>query len=268
MKDKKRKTIGLALGSGAYRGFAHIGILKSLQKHNIPLDYLSGASIGAWVAAYYAVFGNTDVLERNLIDNHKENLSLLFDLRSRGGLISGQKFVAYLEEKLNYSSFADLQIPLQIVATDLTTADSYVFKSGSVAEAVRASTAVPLVFQAWEQNKKFLVDGGMSNPVPVNLVRQMGADIVIGVNLYNSQEFANPLTGLTDTITRGTLILLRNLSRASISDADLVVEPNMSSWQKHSSLSKYFTRATAEAMIKVGEKAMDKLIPALKKLIS
>src|SRR5680860_250987 len=163
MSKKLRKTIGLALGSGAYRGFAHIGILRSLQKNNIPLDYLSGASIGAWVAAYYAVFGNTDVLERNLIDNHKENLSLLFDLRSRSGLISGKKFVAYLEEKLNYSSFADLKILLQIVATDLATANPYVFKSGSVAEAVRASTAVPLIFQAWEQDKKFLVDGGMSN---------------------------------------------------------------------------------------------------------
>jgi len=264
----KRKKIGLALGSGAYRGFAHIGVIRSLEKHDIAIDYLSGASIGAWVAAYYAVFGDITVLERNLIDNHKENLSLLLDFRGRTGLISGQKFVAYLEKKLNYSSFADLKIPLQIVATDLATADPYVFKSGSVAEAVRASTAIPLVFQAWEQNKKFLVDGGMSNPVPVNLVRKMGADIVIGVNLYNSKEFANPLTGVTDTVTRGTLILLRNLSRVSISDADLVVEPNMSFWQKHSSLSKYFTKATAEAMIKAGEKAMDKLIPALKKLIS
>ncbi len=267
MTAKTRKTIGLALGSGAYRGFAHIGVLKSLKKNNIPIDYLSGASIGAWVGAYYAVFEDTITLQHDLIDNQKENLSLLWDFRG-GGLISGQKFVSYLEKKLNYSNFSDLKIPLRIVATDLASGEPYVFQDGPVAAAVRASTAVPLVFQAWEQDGKFLVDGGLSNPVPVDLARQMGADIVIAVSLYNRSEFVAPAAGPIETITRSTLLVLHNLSRAGTAAADMVVEPDTSRWQKASSLSKYFTKTAADGMIAAGEAAMDRIMPDLKKLIS
>lgn len=261
------KTIGLALGSGAYRGFAHIGVIRSLEKNNIPIDYLSGSSIGAWVAAYYAVFKDTIILERSLIDNQKENFSLLLDFRGRRGLINGQKFVSYLEKKLNYANFFNLKIPLQIVATDLASGVPYIFKNGSLASAVRASTAVPVVFQAWEQDGKFLVDGGLSNPVPTDLVRDMGADIVIAVSLYNENEFAAPPTSLTGTVVRSTLIVLHNLSRAGAAAADIVVAPDTSHWQKASSLSKYFTKAAADGMIAAGEAAMDRMIPDLKKLL-
>jgi NTE family protein len=268
MPGKKHKTIGLALGSGAYRGFAHIGVLKSLKKNGIPIDYLSGCSIGAWVGAYYAVFQDTLTLERDLINNQKENFSLLLDLRGRGGIISGQKFMAYLSRKLNDSHFSDLKIPLQIVATDLSDGSPYIFKDGPVAPAVRASTAVPLVFKSWEQDGKFLADGGLSNPVPSDVVRRMGADIVIAVSLYNASEFVTPPVGISETITRSTLIMLHNLSAAGNAAADVVVEPDLSRWHKASSLSKYFTKSAADGMIAAGEAAMDKMIPALRRLMS
>jgi len=266
--NSARKTIGLALGAGAYRGFAHIGVLKSLKKNNIPVDYLSGASIGAWVGAYYAVFQDTLTLERDLIDNQKENLSLLLDFRGRGGLISGQKFVSYLEAKLNHSEFSGLKIPLRIAATDLVSGEPYVFRKGSVATAVRASTAVPLVFQAWEQDGKILADGGLSNPVPVNLARDMGADIVIAISLYNEYEFQAPAAGAVGMINRSTLIVLHNLARAGMAGADIIVAPDTSPWHKVSSLSKYFTKSAADGMIAAGEAAMDKAMPALKKLLA
>ena len=262
----QRKTIGLALGSGAYRGFAHIGVIRSLQKHGIPIDYLSGASIGAWVAAYYAIYQDLDLLENDLTQNGRENVSLLFDF-SRGGVIGGQKFSSYLEQKLQRHSFSDLKIPLQIVATDLTSGLPYIFKDGDVALAVRASTSVPLVFKPLAYEEKLLVDGGMSNPVPCNLVKGMGADVVIGVNLYNDNEFSDKSSSITDLAWRSSVIMLYNLAQASLSSADVAIEPDLSSFRQKSSLAKYFDRETAQKMMEVGERAADQAIPKIKKLL-
>jgi NTE family protein len=264
---KKQKTIGLALGSGAFRGFAHIGVIRSLEKHNIPIDYLSGASIGAWVAAYYAIFKNIDKLEHELTAKPMDNLPMLFDLSWTGGFIGGYKFMSYLEQNLSHHNFSSLQLPLQIVATDLITGKPYVFKSGDVAEAVRASTSVPLVFKPVSFKNKLLVDGGLSNPVPVNLVKEMGADIVIGVNLYHKNEFIQKKFTMPNVVLRSTRIVLHNLGKVAIKNADVIIEPDTSKYIKESSLSKYFTKEIAEEMIKIGEKATDKVIPQIKALL-
>jgi len=260
-----RKTIGLALGSGAYRGFAHIGVIKSLEKHGIPIDYLSGSSIGAWVAAYYAIFKDISVLEKDLINNTKENLALLFDLSWSGGFIDGRKFTTYLEKKLQSHDFSALKIPLQIVATDLISGDPYIFKSGDVARAVRASTSVPLLFKPIQHEGKILVDGGISHPVPGDLVRSMGADLVISVNLYNSQEFKSQKITVPSIIVRSTMAGLYNLSRADLKSADIIIEPDTSPFVGVSSLSKYFTKEVADKLIAIGAKATDKVIPEIKK---
>lgn len=263
----KRKTIGLALGSGAYRGFAHIGVLKSLEKHGFSIDYLSGSSIGSWVGAYYALFKNWQQLEKDLIENTKENLSLLFDLSWRGGLINGQRFIKYLDKRFAGQTFHDLQIPLQIAATDINSGAPYIFKSGLLSEAVRASTSVPVVFRPFLYHEHYLVDGGMSNAVPCNLVKAMGADIVIGVNLYNKNEFSSLPSSLSNMAGRSTVILLHNLASGAVREADILIEPDMSTFSRKSGLAKYFTKDIALQMIKVGELATDKALPKLKKLL-
>jgi len=262
-----RKTIGLALGSGAYRGFAHIGVIKSLEKHHIPIDYLSGASIGAWVAAYYAIFQDIGVLEKDLINNTKENLSLLLDFNWSGGFIGGQKFTAYLEKKLRQHDFSALKIPLQITATDLISGGPHVFKSGDIALAVRASTSVPLIFKPVQYEEKLLVDGGLSNPVPGELVRNMGADIVIGVNLYNANEFKNQKITAPNIIVRSAMVGLYNLARADLKNVDVIIEPDTSPLARASSLSKYFTKEVADQLITIGEKATDLVIPEIRKML-
>ena len=264
---KKRKTVGLALGSGAFRGFAHIGVIKSLKKHGIPIDYLSGASIGAWVAAYYAIFKDVDRLEKELTDKPMENLPLLFDLSWTGGFIGGQKFMAYLEKSLHYHNFSALKLPLRVVATDLVTGQPFVFSSGDVAQAVRASTSVPLVFKPMAYQKKLLVDGGLSNPVPGDLVKNMGADIVIGVNLYNKNEFVERKFTMPNVILRSTRIALHNLSKVAVRNADVVIEPDTSQFIKENSFTKYFTKKIADQMIKIGERATDKHIAEIKRLL-
>ncbi len=264
---KKRKTIGLALGSGAFRGFAHIGVIRSLEKHNIPIDYLSGASIGAWVAAYYAAHKDISKLEKDLTTNPKENLPLLFDLSWTGGFIGGQKFMSFLEKNLQHHQFSALKIPLKIVATDLITGQSFIFESGDVARAVRASTSVPLVFKPVKYKDKLLVDGGLSNPVPGDLLKKMGADIVIGVNLYNKHEFIGKKFTMPNVILRSTRIVLHNLGKVAVKHADIIIEPDTSKYVREGNLTKYFTKEIANAMIKIGERATDKVIPQIKALL-
>lgn len=264
---KKRKTIGLALGSGGFRGFAHIGVIRSLEKHGIPIDYLSGASIGAWVAASYAIFKDSKKLETDLTDKPRENWPILLDFSWSGGLINGRKFFNFLEKSLDKHNFSDLQIPLKIVSTDLITGNPHIFEDGDVAQAVRASTSVPLVFKPMSFGDELLADGGLCNPVPCSLVRGMGADIVIGANLYTKKEFVGKKLSLANIAMRTMRIFLYNLTEELLKDSDVVINIDVSRYTKESSLSKYFTKEIGDAIIKIGEETTDKEIPAIKKLL-
>ena len=267
-KAKIRKTVGLALGSGAFRGFAHIGVLRSLIKHGIPIDYLSGASIGAWAAAYYAAFGDTDRLEKDLASHPVETLPMFFDFSLTGGFIGGAKINGFLEKGLGHKTFAKLKIPLRIAATEIVSGQPYVFSSGDVARAVRASSSVPLVFKPLIQKGKIFVDGGLSNPVPCNLVRDMGADIVIGVNLYHKNEFVNRKFTMPQVVLRSTRIVMHNLAKADIKHADVAIEPDTSMIVKEQGLQKYFTKGVADELIRMGEQATNKAIPKIKRLLA
>lgn len=270
MKNKaiKRKTVGLALGSGAFRGFAHIGVLKSLIKHGIPIDYLSGASIGAWIAAYYAVSEDVKKVEAALASKPTDNLPMFFDFSFFGGFIDGGKINVALEKGLKHHVFSKLKIPLKIVATDLVSGQPYVFETGDIARAVHASISVPLVFRPVSHKGKLFVDGGLSNPIPCNLVRDMGADVVIGVNLYHKNEFVNRKFTMSQVVLRSTRIVLHNLALADIKGADVIIGPDTSSFLKEQGFQKYFTSEVAAELIKIGEQATNKMIPKIRKLLA
>lgn len=264
---QKRKTIGLALGAGGFRGFAHIGVIRSLEKHGIPIDYLSGTSIGAWVGASYAIFKDSEKLEKDLTAKPRENWPILLDFSWTGGFISGQKFVKFLESSLDGHDFSSLKIPLKIVATDLVTGQPHIFESGNVAQAVRASTSIPLVFKPLSYNNELLVDGGLCNPVPASLLKQMGADFVIAVNLYNKKEFIGSKLSMPNIALRTMRIFLYNLAEGSLKTADVVINIDVSKYAKESSFSQYFTEKIGEEIIKIGEEEMDKFIPQIKSLL-
>lgn len=264
---KKRKTIGLALGSGGFRGFAHIGVIKSFKKHNVPIDYLSGSSIGAMVAAHYALFEDTGLLTEALTARPKDNMFLFLDLSWAGGLISGQKLMVYLKKVFGSSEFSNTKVPVRILATDLITGRPYVFSTGDLAEAVRASSAIPLVFKPAIQDDKLLVDGGLSNPVPGDLLKELGADIVIGVDLYHQNEFVKKNFTMSKIAMRSLRIGLYNLAKASHANFDLVIEPDTSKYIMNSSLTKLFTQEIAQQLIDIGEKEADRLMPKIKALI-
>jgi NTE family protein len=267
-KKKNRKTIGLALGSGGLRGFAHIGVLKVLEKHKIPIDYLSGASVGSWVAAYYALTKDIKRFEREILSHPLDSLPMFFELSLTGGFINGSKLTTFLEKSLRHHGFSATKIPLEIVTTDLISGQPFIFKTGSLALATRASMSVPLVFKPVSYHNKLLVDGGLSNPVPCNLVRGLGADIVIGINLYHKNEFVERKFTMPNIMLRSTRIVMYNLAQVDVRAADVIISPDTSPVIKVQGLGKYFTKEVADRLIKIGEQAAEKAIPAIKKLLA
>lgn len=181
--DVKQVKIGLALGSGAARGWSHIGIIKGLAELGIEPEIVCGSSIGALVGAAYAA-DKLDLLEawtRSL--TWKEIIRFLDPSLNGGGFIQGEKLTEFVTESVDAVDFEQLPRQLGIVATELESGREVWFRNGSVMDAVRASISLPGLFTPVFLDGRWLVDGGLANPVPVSLCRAMGADIVIAVNL-------------------------------------------------------------------------------------
>ncbi len=175
--------IGLALGSGAARGWAHIGIIQALEEMGIKIDVVAGCSIGAYVGAAYASNKLPEMASWAESLTEWQVLGLMGVGLRRGGLASGQKVFQALEENFCEAEFENLQKPLAVVATDLYSGKEVSFLKGPIAPAVRASCAIPALFPPVCFEERWLVDGAVVNPVPVNLCRQLGADFVFAVNL-------------------------------------------------------------------------------------
>lgn len=265
---KKRKTVGLALGSGGFRGFALLGVIKVLEKNNIPIDLLSGASIGSWVAAHYAIFHDIEKLKEEIVKNPREKLPIIFDLSWRGGFVNGEKFEKFLKKDFGMGDISQTPIPLVVVATDLNTGSEMVFEKGKISSAVRASCSVPLVFKPKKYHDHYLVDGGLSNPVPCDVLRNKGADIVIGVNLYHTNEFISKKFTMAKVALRSTRIAVHNLAVNSCKFADVVISPDTSKLINSVKFKEYLDPKVVDDLIKIGEKATEKEIPKIKKLLN
>ncbi len=177
-----RPRIGIALGSGSARGWAHIGVLRALHEAGVEPDLVCGTSMGAFVGAAYAS-GDLDKLEIWATSLSRRDVIGFFDVGFTGGLIKGEKLLNFAASTFLDGQFSDLDRPFACVATDLATGREVWLKEGRVAEAVRASIALPGLFTPHFLDDRHLVDGGLVNPVPVSLCRALGADLVIAVDL-------------------------------------------------------------------------------------
>lgn len=261
------KKVGLALGSGGVRGLAHIGVLKALIKNNIPIDFIAGSSIGSWVGAHYALFKDVSKLEEITTGKKQEKIFSFAEISFTGGLIKGEKLEKLLNEWLHYANFDNLKIPLKIVATDLVTGQEVVFDQGPVAVAVRASMAVPGFFKPVKIGDKILVDGGVLNPVPDEIVKKMGADIVISVNLDNYEDLKTTerkYNSFKEVASRSLEIMRKYLAQDSMNSSDFIIQPPL---KEYSSWLDYFTKDKGAEIIAIGEKETEKIIPELKNRI-
>ena len=192
-RDLSGRLVGLALGSGAAYGLSHIGILRMFEKENIPIDIISGASIGALIGAFYSAGFDSKELEKVAKSINKRNAFFkLIGFRdlsiAHRGFIKGNKIVKYLESYLGDLAFRDLKIPLRIVAANLFNSEEVIFEAGRVVEAIRASISIPGIFRPYYYRGDYLIDGGVIDPLPVKVLANLGVKKIIAVNVLASAK--------------------------------------------------------------------------------
>jgi len=178
----RKPAIGLALGGGSARGWAHIGVIRALEEAGIRPDFIAGTSIGALVGAAYAA-GELDKLESWARGMHVRNVLGFFDVSLASGLLKGERLIEFIRRDFADRPIEELPIPFAATATALHTGQEVWLRTGSTLDAVRASISFPGLFAPVMHEGRLLVDGGLVNPVPVSLARALGADIVIAVDL-------------------------------------------------------------------------------------
>jgi NTE family protein len=184
--------LGIALGSGSARGWAHIGVLSALAEQGIAPEFVAGCSMGAMVGAAFAA-GRIQQLEKWALSLDWRRVVRLLDVGLRGGLIKGDRLVNLFQGQFVESRFSELMLPFAAVATDLASGKELWLREGKVSDAVRASCTVPGLFQPVLRDGRYVVDGSVVNPIPVSLCRAMGAEVVIAVDLGSHKDRLFPL---------------------------------------------------------------------------
>jgi NTE family protein len=216
--------IGLALGGGAARGFAHIGVIQVLEEASIRPSVVTGTSAGSLVAAIYAS-GKTGAQLQQVAETMEEAAitDWTLPLFSRG-MLRGEALARYVNTQVRSRLIEDMPLPLGIVATDLNSGQSVVFQRGDTGTAVRASSAVPAVFQPVQIAGREYVDGGLASPVPVRAARSMGAELVIAIDISSAPE-GNLAGGTLEILLQTFAIMGKSINTFELKDADVVVRP-------------------------------------------
>ena len=282
--------IGLALGEGGQRFYPHIGVLKVLESEGIKIDYIAGTSMGSLVGGLYALWEDINKIEEYVLNvnfwryykfqedvrlqNIDETPFILFysdilknklEPKWLKGLMDGKDIRDEIDRLTNRANFEyDLKIPFKAVATDLITGEKVIISKGRISNAIAASASVPGIFIPFKFEDRLLVDGGLIDPVPADVVREMGADIVIGVSLKDIQGDTPPdVSNIISILSRSIYIMLEELNDVSSSKADIIIKP-----EYKGPLSYNLSKGDRIKLIKLGEDETKKIIPLLKKLIN
>lgn len=249
-----KPKIALALGGGAARGFAHIGVIKMLESQGIVPDVVVGTSAGAVVGALYAG-GHDPYAMQKIAQQLDEKVFADWTLGGRG-FLKGEALQDFVNQHLHNKPLEGLKKRFAAVATDLKTGERVVFRTGDTGLAVRASAAVPGVFQPTQFRGKTYVDGGLTSPIPVQAAREMGADFIIAVDI-SARPDGQPVDSLTAIVWQTITIMGGVIGKAELRDADIVIRPNLpyvKSWD--------FT-ARHDAILE-GERAAQAAIPLIR----
>jgi NTE family protein len=252
---RQRPRIGIALGGGFARGMSHIGVLKVLEEEKIPIDYVAGTSVGAVIgAAYCGGASARDMAETAGLVRFRDFARWTI---SRFALCSNDRMQGFLERLLKVHSFEELRIPLAVAATDLTTGDGVVFKSGSLIEAVRASCAYPVMFLPVKLNGRLYVDGLLGYPVPAKPLREMGAERVIAVHLAARWVSSTGPRHVFDVVGQCFSIAQQRMSPYWKQHTDITIEPDVGRFG-------YDEFQRAPEMIAIGEEATRRALPRIR----
>jgi NTE family protein len=224
----KDPIIGLALGGGAARGFAHIGVIKVLEANGIKPNIIVGTSAGSVISAVYASGISAIELQQIAIDLDEATITDWTNPFSgkMGGMIKGDALQSKVNQLVKNRPIEQMKIPLGIVATDLKTGNPILFQRGDTGQAVRASSSVPGIFMPTVIQGKEYVDGGLTSPVPIKFTRNLGADIVIAVNI-SSDPSDQQVSGILGTLLQTTTIMGRSITNWELPLADVLVVPQL-----------------------------------------
>jgi NTE family protein len=225
----KVPSIGLALGGGFARGIAHIGVLKVLEDEKIPIDFVAGTSVGALIGAAYCSGVSPAELEQVAARVRFRDLARW--TVSRYGFATNQRMIGFLNRILKVKTFEELRIPLAVTATDFASGEGVVFRSGPLADPVRASCAYPGVFLPVKVDNRLLVDGMLAHSLPSQPVREMGAERVIAVNLKGSWASGVGPRHIFDVVGQCFAIAQEMNCTRSRQCADLVIEPDVTGYR-------------------------------------
>ncbi len=229
MKSRQKK-LGLALGGGGWRGLAHIGVIKELLKNEIEISYIAGSSAGALVGGMYAAFQDIDKVEAIFRENmnYRRLLYAFSDPKPKWGIFAGDKMQDLFEKYLGKRQIEDLKIPFCALACDLLTGQAVELHRGKLSKAIHASISVPFFLKPVKWGKMRLIDGAAAVPIPVKTVKQMGAEIVIAVNLQkNHFPMIDHKISAFKTALKTSQVMLYHLAEYNQESADLVLLPDI-----------------------------------------
>ncbi|MFJ7728913.1 patatin-like phospholipase family protein [Neobacillus sp. NPDC097160] len=249
--------IGLAFGSGGARGFAHLGVIMALTEAGIPIHLIAGSSMGALVASFYGAGIDLDRLYK-LSTSFKRKYFLDFTV-PKMGLIQGKKIKEFIRVFTHGKNIEELSLPISIVATDLLTGERVIFQKGPIAEAVRASISIPGIFVPEKYNGRILVDGGVTDRVPISVAKEMGADIVIAVDVSRVKRNAE-ITTIYDVIMQSIDIMQSEIINNRETSADVMIRPSVEMYS-----SRAFTHH--EEIINIGKEEAKKHLQQIETVI-
>ena len=263
--------VGLALSGGGSRGMAHIGVIKVLVKNGIPINFISGASAGAMIGGIFASGTSIDEIENAVIKMKNRDIARLIDPgRPSFGFVKGNKLMKFISQLLKEKNIENFKIPFAAVATDILTGDEIIFDKGDAVSAIRASISFPGVFSPVKFEQTFLVDGGVVNPLPVDVVQDMGADVIIGVSVLGQPETKIDLKKQNIASSQVIINTIRILEKKivdlkfqKVKDRNIVIlKPKVGNISTFSMSSKSLLQA-----IKEGEKEANEKIDDIIKLV-
>ena len=253
----KPVKIGLALGGGAARGFAHIGVIKVLEAQGITPDIVVGTSAGAVVGALYAA-GHSGFELQKLAHKLDESKISDWSVPDRG-VLKGEALQKFVNDAVAQRPIEAMKKPLAVVATDLNSGESILFRTGNTGMAVRASATVPGVFRPVSINGREYVDGGLSSLIPARYTRQMGADVVIAIDI-SARPGNQPVRGTLDILLQTFTIMGQNIARYELKEADVVIRPQVGNVGSTDFMARHDS-------ILEGEKAAQAALPLIREAI-
>ncbi len=250
--------IGLALGGGAFRGMAHIGIIQVLEENGIPVDLVAGTSVGALIGGVYACGTAPRLLEKLALSL---NMRDYYDVvMPREGFIKGDRMLTLLRTLTGNKDFSQTKIPFCAVAADINSGERVELSSGKLCDAIRASISLPGVFVPHRIGKRVLCDGGLVDRVPLSTARDMGADLVIAVDVgYKGYEMKP--NGILEILLHAFDIMDWELTKVRVLSAEVLISPEM----QHID---YTTLRDAEECIEIGRQECEKYLPAIRDAIA